>query len=344
MSGVSGGSVGLFHLAASGFQAAQAFENASAPTIDDVAWGLMVPDIGRIFNPWVRNPVVDRGWALENASEFRAGFSERYRKGGSPLYLDSPEIRPNGERPALILNATMMERGGPLAFSNTEFLARRPAGQPVCGPIRAGEGIQDFDFLYQRQIRLVTAARLSASFPYVAPAARTFQKEPACGDYHLLDGGYFDNYGIYSLIQWLDKGLDRARPQFDSILLVRLNAFPRPDNNPTTSGWGSQLVDPLTGVLNARDTAQGMAVEELLRLVEQGLPLIPPATASALATPMKLQIADFRFDLHDIDLCKRPPLNWTLTRAQKACFAQAWNTADVQKGARTVEEYLGVAK
>ena len=334
ISSVSGGSVGIFHLAAAGFKAKQAFLHATQPTIDDVAWGYMVPDQQRIFLPYIRNSVIDRGWALECASE-RAAERDECRNHESPLNLDSPEIKPSANVPALIMNATMMERGGPIVFSTSEFLPPDPqtpnAPLPTCGPKIAGFGMQDFTELYGRRIRLMTAARLSASFPYVSPAARTFDLEPLCPDYHLQDGGYFDNYGIFSLITWLRHGLEPFgdHPPFNKILLIRLNAFPEGQVYPTVAGWRGQLVYPPEGFLHARDTAQQNAGDTAVEILSDQLK----------GQGIHLQPADFRYEVKGTTpqiekACSNPPLNWVLTPRQKECFEAVWNANETLKGSR----------
>jgi hypothetical protein len=115
-----------------------------------------------------------------------------------------------------------------------------------------------------------------------------------------------------------------------------LNAFPPSDNPPTTSGWRDQLLHPISGVLNARETAQGMAASQLVDLVKDGLPTYKGGQK------VQLDIADFRFNPQNSEICKNPPLNWTLTAAQKACFAAAWTMLPVQEGKNKVLQYLGV--
>ena len=77
-------------------------------------------------------------------------------------------------------------------------------------------GRQELFDLFKADIRIATAARLSASFPYVSPAARpTSDSDSALTDgepgrytrTHVVDGGYFDNSGLCALTEWLQEGL-----------------------------------------------------------------------------------------------------------------------------------------
>ena len=71
-------------------------------------------------------------------------------------------------------------------------------------------------------LKAVTAARLSAAFPYVSPAARLDGVEP----YHLVDGGYYDFYGLVALSQWVDDALeelqrDQQLPERIGVVIAR---------------------------------------------------------------------------------------------------------------------------
>ena len=91
--------------------------------------------------------------------------------------------------------------------------------------------------------------RLNASFPYVSPAARTWrQGRSATGttneDYHVVDGGYVDNEGMFTALDWLEQVLHEhvANPNrgFDRVLLVRILPFPIEDKAHDASkfaGW-----------------------------------------------------------------------------------------------------------
>lgn len=52
---------------------------------------------------------------------------------------------------------------------------------------------------------MTTAARVSATFAYVTPAARILQGGAFRRQYHMVDRGYCDNYGVVTLLEWLDQ-------------------------------------------------------------------------------------------------------------------------------------------
>lgn len=59
------------------------------------------------------------------------------------------------------------------------------------------------------RISVATAARLSATFPYVSSAAR-IPAEFAPYAFHFVDGGYFDNDGTSSVIEFLMHAFGRG--------------------------------------------------------------------------------------------------------------------------------------
>jgi hypothetical protein len=73
-------------------------------------------------------------------------------------------------------------------------------------------------------LRLSTAARLSASFTYVSPAAR-IEPKFAQYAYHFVDGGYYDNDGTGSVLEFLQT-INRAGKfppgQIQTILLIEI--------------------------------------------------------------------------------------------------------------------------
>ena len=326
ISSVSGGSVGVFHLAMNNYDPAIAYETSVKSTIDDVAWGWFVPDLTRAFVPWGRDLLIDRGWALEKSLTKNAYHTEKPIALKDEVFMDSPQLQPSGSRPALIINATVLEQGYPIVFTNTKMKSPEiPEGQKrACGPnspplpaSSSKPSFDPYDFweLYHRKVLLVTAARLSATFPYVSPDSRTFQEAPACPDFHLADGGYYDNYGILSLTRWVEQGLpeafltDPAQAQKRKVVLIRILPFPEKQSQPGVEGWASQILAPLNGVLATRDTAQmfvSNAVEHLSRR----------------PTLDVVQI-EFRYKAPNKN-CEKPvlspPLNWVLTQEQKTCI------------------------
>ena len=160
-------------------------------------------------------------------------------------------------------------------------------------------------------MEVATAVRLAASFPYVTPAARAFLPG---GQYHVVDGGYYDNYGVASAVEWIDEALTAAEEPRSPVLVIQIRSFPNdPQPNPATRGWVFQAYAPPKTLLGVRTAAQLVRDRtELMLLRErwrerQGDRDVPP-----------IRFAGFQFQ------GENAPLSWKMNPAQIQEIGQQW--------------------
>ena len=129
ISSVSGGSMGAFYAGAWLTRAADMDSGASVATMADaaakarlssldqlVAWGWTGPDLWRALLPISHreNRYVDRSWVLESSWEERAHMPDislaQWAGAGTGTKI-----------PAFVFNASIVERGEPLAMTNSSF-------------------------------------------------------------------------------------------------------------------------------------------------------------------------------------------------------------------------------
>jgi hypothetical protein len=219
MSSASGGSVGLDSwlreyraprpFAEPLVTEAQITQTAGCSSLEAVAWGLIYPDALHVLLPYRVWENYDRGWALQAAVD-RNRFDNhdcRVPLHGLPAQLglaDMAAAIDDAKRPlvpAFSLNTTVAETGDRLLLANyyvpfsklptSDFLAADSFLRVYGG---GGEPAQD--------LPLSGAARLSATFPYISPMPRV-PRTVAERAYHFGDGGYFDNDGTSSAIEFL---------------------------------------------------------------------------------------------------------------------------------------------
>jgi hypothetical protein len=277
ISSVSGGATGsLFFLdqyglgsGQPGFQLPDKDDNftnlikqASAPALDDVAWALVYRDLRGIIPQWnvsAEDELLDRGRMLELAWQRRT-----HNSGNLSAWRDGVK---EGWRPAVIFNATIAETGEPLLLAATDLNRQtsRSANPAAAQPDR-----KTFYNLYPgADLPVVTAVRLAASFPYVAPAARAQTSRP---EYHVIDGGYYDNYGVASAVEWIDEAFAAFPNTADlpDVLVIQIRSFPNdPLPLPRKRGWFFQAHAPITGLLSERTTAQLVRDRDDLRLLQR---------------------------------------------------------------------------
>lgn len=283
------------------------FEAAAASSLDEVSWGLAWPDLLRVLVAWPFQ--TDRALAMEQAWINNIGSET----------LDMPLSNWNlptakGDLPAVVMNSTMVEVGGPLLLGTSDV------DSPATG--RKSSCWWDGDRLHVDNGKLldvpvVRAARLSATFPFVTPAAR-----PVKADHepHMMDGGFYDNYGMATLTEWLEQALeDQAKTstpgneRVKRVLVMQVNGFPRSDFVPpktSSGGWVSQMIAPIKILVNVRTAGQVSHRDVELSLLK----------GKWQARGIEIENVNFELDRSDA------PLSWHLMPKQRAAIADAWDT------------------
>jgi hypothetical protein len=278
-------------------------EQAETPALSDVAWAIAYVEPSRVLFPYLRSSaeekLLDRGFVLE----------QTWRNQGSIYsYLSNwREGIAEGWRPAVIFNATIAETGQPFLMSTSDFDtgSQSPARQTLTRAYPNSD------------MPVVTAARLAASFPFVSPASRPLSSRP---EYHLVDGGYYDNFGVDSLSAWLDQGLTTLANKKESlpdVLFIQIRSFP--DDAfpaPTSKGWFYQSYAPGDALISVRTTAQLVRDRDELGLLQQKW---------WEKAHVRIDVATFVFQ------GENAPLSWELTEKQANDIRQQWNTLTTQR-------------
>ncbi len=328
ISSVSGGGVGAMYFVnqynGSGTlpaedQLNEVVADAKASSLEDVAWRLAYHDLLHVLFPIFPRSFAGRGRALERAWTRTSPDASRLE---SNLTKWSADVW-NGLRPANIFNATLVETGERLLLSTT-YIPHPP------GTV----GRWDFHSIYQktRDVAVVTAARLSATFPYVGPASRA-DVDPVGGEAsHVVDGAYYDNYGVSTLVELLDVALDYQQSQGKlsggrEILVIQIREQPSPASAKVPKGshpgWFFQTYAPLEALFEVRTAGQRSHNQVELKLLQDKwagkVNIAPPAIFEFGSRPDGSPPPDI----------PPPPLSWHLTARQQEAIESDWNA---QKG------------
>jgi hypothetical protein len=317
ISAVSGGSVGTMHFV-NGYaedghlprddkELDKIVHRAERSSLDQIAWGLLYPDLFRTLNPTPYAPSLlgldlDRGWALEKVWS-RDDTPGVISDGVSASLSEWEEDATKGLRPAVIFNTTVVETGERLPLASTELPPE-------------SKGRTTFERLFRKadkrtpDVRVVTAARLSAAYPYVSPAARARTSEESQA--HLVDGGYYDNYGVSSLVEWLDQELTDHK-DIKRVLVIEIRGADSAEDEDlkTKSGWGFQILAPPSTVRNVRSTGQRTHNDVELALLKEKW---------EYNDDHRVEIESAQFEFDD----PNPPLSWQLTDADLEDIQQEW--------------------
>lgn len=317
VSSVSGGSVGsLYYIDSFGpghtpqAEMDSVVQAAGDTSLSAATWGLVYADVFRLFaGEWFDLP--DRGRAQESR------WDSHLLVPGRTLGDWAEGVR-KGWRPIPFFNATLEETGGRYILT--------PVAMPIPGRVPGNDFVSLFP---GRDVSSATAARLSATFPYVTPLA-----SPAVSEgeqklaYHAGDGGYYDNSGIVSAVETIEAWLGRPKlppPKGGrKIALIEIRAA----GDPATQALPDvdhSLSNPLTGPIktlyNMRSASQ----------LDRNLGEIDLAQeAWQAAHGVHLQHFVFR-------LGEDVPLSWHLTEAQRDEISAHWpGTPPTPRPSRTI--------
>jgi hypothetical protein len=253
-----------------------------------------------------------------------------------------------GPFPAFLFDTTIVETGQAMAFATSQFPTKayrlafdRAARQ---SPLAESASLV-FDLSKGDEkrggpvaVEVATAARLSAAFPFVSPAA-TLAVEGGNPKFHLVDGGYYDNYGLVVTSQWLDDALEEMTrrslplPADLGVVIIRslvdathdltmLRTPGKPEDGfvytpkAEAHGWGWQIIAPPAAFVNGRTFGQWAGGNQVLRL------LIDKWTMRGVTIGVHL----FDFPAASLDpVCLIEPLSWKLTSQQRTCIGRGWN-------------------
>jgi hypothetical protein len=307
ISSVSGGSVGsayFVHWLAHPTQAKRPDEAAAQSSLDEVAWGLAWSDFLRGLVPWIFGSLAGRGRALEQALRMNSASqpSERGRM-EEPLSSWNKQVAA-AELPAVIMNATIAETGERLLLGTSRLGISVTTRARVDGADLHTINGEELD------VGVATAARLSASFPYVTPAARGDAPGPQP---HVVDGGYYDNYGMSTLVEWLDEALHGTKRQVRSVLVLQIIGAPvtkylKEKRHAKTRGWFYQAIAPLIALAAVRSAGQVAHNDIELEFLQKKWAC------------EGITIHSTRFEFHN----PNAPLSWHLTPEETREIANVW--------------------
>ena len=361
VSAVSGGSVGTAHFVkafADGRDPAppscetlrrEIVGDAMKSSLAVTAYGMAFPDFRRVLMPIGADETFDRGRLLE--ADWRATAKRRHPSGPPDLDLLSAwrEAIRQGRRPAVIFNTTVMETGERVAITPISTLRRAWPGwpgddsQPDAKRRNYARTLPEFLGTGDGcDVDLWTATRLSATFAYVSPAARAAfpapggvgdvarcvpgKKQQRNGGFHLIDGGYHDNYGVASALDWLVAALESQDPvalPFDRIALIEIRARPSFERAKPSGQLAAAWVGPVLGIMNSWDFAQVSANDSAV------------SRLGHIKARYQVRIESFVFVPQG-----NGPLSWHLSSQQKDFVLKSWECEGNQRALAAFLEFV----
>jgi hypothetical protein len=179
-----------------------------------------------------RDNLQDRALALESAwcENLKARLDINLRIS----FNDLRRGEASGQWPSLVFSPMLIEDGRRLIVSNLDltdindhyvrWLSSKATGPEPTTGLASRTAYQLWQICPQAwgHFPLSTAARLSAAFPYVSPAVLL----PTQPRRHVVDAGYYDNYGLELAGNWLRELLEQRKSLLEKsisgILLIQI--------------------------------------------------------------------------------------------------------------------------
>ncbi len=213
-------------------------------SLSPIARQMVLYDIPGFFLPLART--TDRGRELE-----------RHWKSLDRTFAALRDDEARGIRPSLVVTPTMADTGLPLLISNLDL-------DSVYRDKK--EAVELFKLLpgAQSKLRVQTAVRMSATFPFISPSVRLPTNPP----YRVIDAGYYDNFGIDVAVAYLSEPGIKAwlKRCTSGAMVVQVRAWPQGAGDsepphPKDLGLMAKWINtfafattPIEGVANARAT------------------------------------------------------------------------------------------
>ncbi|MBP3957864.1 hypothetical protein J8F10_21635 [Gemmata sp. G18] len=180
----------------------------------------------------------DRGARLESAWRRSLSKSDDKAALDGSLERTFAELRQQEQEhllPSMVFTPMMIEDGRPLVISTLD-LTEVTRTSLKTDPLRPYRALEFFKLFPEHgwSLKLSTAVRLNASFPWLSPGVSL----PTLPPRRLVDAGYYDNYGMDTALAWIGRGWDadptkptpRPLTEYASrVLLVNIRPYMRDD-------------------------------------------------------------------------------------------------------------------
>jgi hypothetical protein len=157
-------------------------------------------------------------------------------------------------------------------------------------------------------------------------------------NYHIADGGYYDNSGAFTAMNWLNDFLEYNNSNKDhriniaKVLILQINAFPEDDlklNQQGSLGFVVSTIGPLNTLAGIRDATQIGRNKIFANLLKDRWG--------------NIEIKNFTISFPKKDTNGKdynPPLSWRLTERQKMNLVDAWEKdTDIRETVECMKDF-----
>lgn len=244
----------------------------------------------------------DRSYTLDRAYAFEMGLTSLTGGLLNIRMRDMEEYERQAESPMLVISPTILNDGRRLLISSLPiaYLTNIRTGGPVLSATEA-ESIE-FQRLFSNQdpgsLKLSSALRMSATFPYISPVVSLPSKPKMA----VMDAGGRDNYGYRTTMAFLRTYSDWLKENVGRVVVLQMRDSPRKlPVKPVNTSLLGRLTEPV-----------GSVYDNFIRIQDQDYDLALK-TAEAWM-PVPLHVLDLELRMRDETEIS---LSWHLTAVEK---------------------------
>lgn len=275
---------------------------------------MLYPDLMQRFLPLAVMPDRQRAMELGWEKAWQDVFENAYSRGLADGFTKFSRNMEEARLPLLMVNSTHMETGKRIVTTTLKL-----------EPEQFTDTV-DFFQLTGTDLPLSTVAGNSARFPYVSPPGTLpcrpdeemgFWQGLLCRNGHILDGGYFENFGAITAMQLMQAVLAKNPGDNLKPIFVLISSDPELAQNNTiendkpltqlpTNRGANEAFGPVQGLLSTRGGRGILAAKELRDWVKRCQAQPTPCRAT-----VKPEFFHFRMDVAEGD--PEPALGWLLS-------------------------------
>jgi len=262
----------------------------------------------------------DSEYSYDRAMAFESDLNENTGQRLNKPLLYFKVFEKQGVIPNLILTPSVVNDGRRILISSLGLSFLMDSASPSPENNRVQENV-DIHLLLKNQksekLRLSSALRVNASFPYVLPMTSL----PTTPEIQLMDAGARDNFGTKITVQWLMKLESWISQNTSGVVILQIRDNKRIMYNEQTRSFGllDKFTTPISNVFTNFPRIQDYDQDELLR-----------ATIGKYAVP----IQTINLNLRELQK-DRISLSWHLTKHEKlkvlAAIKRSSNVKEFEK-------------
>lgn len=325
------------------------FENIARDNLNAIAFSWVVNDIFFRFQKFkYQNRIYfkDRGYAFEQQlNENTNGIMDKalceYKEpemlGIIPMMILSPTVVNDGRK--LIISPQKMSYMCTPSVFQTRFLNQKTKGI---------EFLRFFKDQDSQNLRFLSALRMSATFPYVAPNV----KLPSEPEMQIMDAGISDNFGvevatrfIYVFKDWIQKNTSGV-----IIVSIRDTQKNKPIEKQIQPSLFQRLFTPLEGIYMNQEYMQDINNDNLLEYIQGSLGKTKIHRVEFEYVPISKNIDEIHKALENPELYTMPKkvvieravLSWHLTKKEKESLYRTIFELRNHSSVRYLASLLGV--